>query len=99
MLVPRQCGPLSLTSYRSILGAGALSRMIGITISGKAYAAIAMTLPAGSGERETTPNSEYLVWLPRAVVEKLRALREPGETFSDVILRLAARGSYAAITR
>jgi predicted CopG family antitoxin len=31
--------------------------------------------------------------------QPLRSLREPGETFSDVILRLAERGSYAAIMR
>jgi hypothetical protein len=74
--------------------------MIGITLSGKAYAAIAATLPAGSAsEQEIAPDSEYLVWLPRAVVNHLRALRAPGETFGDVILRLAARGPYAAITR
>jgi hypothetical protein len=36
---------------------------------------------------------EDLVWLPRAVVNHLRALRAPDETFSDVILRLVARGS------
>jgi len=66
--------------------------MIGITISGKAYAAIATTLPVGSAaERETVSNGEYLVWLPNAVVNHLRALRTPGETFSEVILRMPAR--------
>jgi hypothetical protein len=83
---------------------GALARlnraMIGITISGKAYAAIAPTLPAGSGaEQEIAPDCEYRVWLPRTVVDRLRALREPDETFSDVILRLAECGCYAAIAR
>ena len=73
--------------------------MIGITISGKAYIAIAATLPVGSAGADIAPDGEYLVWLPRDVVDHLRALRAPDETFSDVILRLAARGSYAAITR
>jgi hypothetical protein len=73
--------------------------VIGITISGRAYAAIAATLPAGTAEQEIAPDGEYRVWLPRTVVIRLRAMRELGETFSDVILRLAERGSYAAITR
>ena len=73
--------------------------MIGITISGRAYAAIAATLPAGSAaEQEIAPDGEYLVWLPRPGVNRLRALLEPEETFSDVILRLTDRGSYAALT-
>ena len=35
---------------------------------------------------------ERYIWLPRAVVDRLRSLRGPGESFSDVILRLAAEG-------
>ena len=34
---------------------------------------------------------EKLIWLDRAVVDRLRSLRGPGESYSDVILRLAAR--------
>jgi hypothetical protein len=77
-----------------ILGAGALRRaMIGITISGNAYAAIVSTLPASSAdEAEIAPDREYQVWLPRDVVNRLRAMRGPGETFTDVILRLASSG-------
>ncbi len=74
--------------------------MIGITISGRAYAAIAATLPARSAAGpDIAPDGEYLVWLPSPAVEHLLAFREQEETFSDVILRLAERGSYAAITR
>ena len=29
------------------------------------------------------------IWLDREVVDRLRAFREPGEGYSDVILRLA----------
>jgi hypothetical protein len=32
---------------------------------------------------------ERLVWLDRAVVDRLRSLRRPGESYSVVILRLA----------
>lgn len=71
--------------------------MIGITISGKAYATIAAALPAGSIERGIVPDGEYRVWLPRDVVFRLKALREPGETFSEVILQLTDRGVNAAI--
>jgi hypothetical protein len=64
--------------------------VIGITISGIAYAAIALTLPASSAaDPKIDPDQQYQVWLPRAVVDRLRSLREPSETFSDVILRLA----------
>jgi hypothetical protein len=75
--------------------------MIGITISGEAYAAIASTSPAiGSlGESKVAPDREYRVWLPRDVVNRLRALRQPDETFSGVILRLAGRGSFAVLAR
>jgi hypothetical protein len=33
------------------------------------------------------------------VVNRHRALRAPGETFNDVILRLAQRGAFAALMR
>ena len=74
--------------------------MIGVTISSRAYAAIAATLPSGSATKQViAPDGEYLVWLPTGVVNRLRILREPEETLSDVILRLTDSGSYAALTR
>jgi hypothetical protein len=52
--------------------------MIAIIISGKAYAAMAGILPAGSTvERELAPGGEYRVWLPVDVVNRLRALHAP----------------------
>jgi hypothetical protein len=77
------------------------SLMIGITISARAYAAIAVTRSASSSavELEIAPDGEYRVWLSQIAVECLLALHEPGETFSDVILRLTERGSYGAINR
>jgi hypothetical protein len=41
-------------------------------------------------EREPDLNGERLIWLEPHAVNKLRALRGPGESYSDVILRLAA---------
>jgi hypothetical protein len=74
--------------------------MIGITITGEAYAAIASMLPAEStAEPGIVPDREYRIWLPRDVVNQLRALRAPGETFSHVILRLEDRGFFAVISR
>ena len=73
--------------------------MIGITISGKAYATLAAALPGSTVADELAPDGEYRLWLPPDVVNRLRALRAPGETFSDLILRLAQRGSLAALTR
>jgi hypothetical protein len=57
-----------------------------------AFDAIAKTLPVGSVgyENATNARGERYVWLDRAVVDRLRALRGPGEDYSDVILRVAA---------
>jgi hypothetical protein len=40
--------------------------------------------------RQITDQGELLIWLDKPVVARLRALRDPGEDWSDVILRLAA---------
>ena len=54
---------------------------------------IAQTMPFGSVNFEAgvDANGERYIW-PWAVVDRLRSLRGPGESFSDVILRLAASG-------
>jgi hypothetical protein len=66
--------------------------MVRIAISVEAFEAIARTLPVGGVgfENKTNERGEKLIWLERAVVDRLRSLRGPGESFSDVILRLAA---------
>jgi hypothetical protein len=68
--------------------------MIRIAITQDAFDAIARTMPFGSVnfKSEVDDKGERYIWLPRAVVDRLRALRGPGESFSDVILRLAADG-------
>lgn len=43
-------------------------------------------------ENELDANGDRLIWLPRDALAKLRHLRRPGESFSDVILRLAKGG-------
>lgn len=64
--------------------------MVRIAISPAAFAAISATLPVGSVGFEHEPNAEgeLLIWLNAAVVDRLAAMRRPGETYSDVILRL-----------
>jgi predicted CopG family antitoxin len=43
-------------------------------------------------ENKTNEQGERLIWLDRAAVDRLRVLRGPGESFSDVILRLVETG-------
>jgi hypothetical protein len=69
--------------------------MIRIAISQAAFEAIARTLPFGSVsfENRTNENGDRLIWLEPRVVDRLMALRGRGQSFSDVILRLAAEQS------
>jgi hypothetical protein len=64
--------------------------MIKIAISQAAFEAIARTLPLGSVgyENQINEQGERLIWLEPNVVNRLRAMRGPGESFSDVIMRL-----------
>jgi hypothetical protein len=66
--------------------------MVRIAISVEAFDAIARTLPLGNVafENKTNERGEKLIWLDPNVVNRLRSLRGPGESYSDVILRLAA---------
>jgi hypothetical protein len=66
--------------------------MVRIAISQAAFEAIAKTLPLGSVgfERQANAKGERLIWLEARVIDKLAAMRGPGESYSDVILRVAA---------
>jgi hypothetical protein len=64
--------------------------VIRIAISPAAFDAIAKTLPGSmSFENKTNAKGERLVWLDPAVVDRLRPVRGRGESYSNVILRLA----------
>jgi hypothetical protein len=67
--------------------------MIRIATSEAAFLAIASTMPLGSVgyEAEVGANGQRLIWFEPNVVDRLKALRAPGESYSDVILRLASR--------
>ena len=66
--------------------------MIRIAINVAAFEAIARTLPLGSAgyEAEANERGERYVWLPPNVVARLSGMRGPGESYSDVVLRLAS---------
>jgi hypothetical protein len=64
--------------------------MLTISISAAALASIAATLPKGS-KAEARPEARAPIW-SRSIATcstDLRSLRGPGESYSDVILRLA----------
>jgi hypothetical protein len=65
--------------------------MVRVAISQPAFKAIVKSLPVGSVGYENKVNArgERLIWLERSVVDRLRYLRGPGESYSEVILRLA----------
>ena len=64
--------------------------MIRLAISPAAYAVVAATHAASARlKRSSAPNGEFYVWLEPQYVDRLRALRKPGESYSDAILRLA----------
>jgi hypothetical protein len=63
--------------------------MISIPITPAAYKAIKRMLPQTDGA--ASPGSDGLVriWLDRKNADALGSLRRPGESYSEVILRLA----------
>jgi hypothetical protein len=80
---------------RGRLGANAKRDvMVRIAISQTAFEAIAKTLPLGSVGYENAVNEkgERLISIERRMLDKLNSYRRAGESYSDVILRLAAEG-------
>ncbi len=66
--------------------------MVRIAISVEAIHAIVATLPLGSVavEAEANERGERYIWLEAAMVSRLGTMRGPGESYSDVILRIVA---------
>jgi hypothetical protein len=75
--------------------------MIRISISVAAFEALAATSPLGivGCESELTPNGERLIWLEERWVNKLDALRMPGESYSDIVLWLVEIGRHIVARR
>ena len=61
--------------------------LIRISITPAAFEAIAGTLQVGSVGKLNT-KGERLIWVDAATLDRLRTMRLPGESYSDVILRL-----------
>lgn len=72
--------------------------MIKITITQAAFDAIAATMKLGSVryENATDEQGQRLIWLEPQVLDSLRALRWPSESYSDVIIRMAAYNAGGA---
>jgi hypothetical protein len=75
--------------------------MIRIPISVAAFEALAATSPLGTAgyESELTPNGERLILLEERWINKLDAIRMPGESYSDVILWLVELGRHLVARR
>jgi hypothetical protein len=70
--------------------------MISISITPEAFEAIRATLPHSDAPPSKGPDGLIRIWLDRKVVDRLRAFRGHGESYSDVIIRLAEEGSGGA---
>lgn len=65
--------------------------MIRIEISAAAYEALARTLePDSLLPPEPSPTGGFYLWLTRTVLDLFSHTRAPGESYSDVIMRLAS---------
>jgi hypothetical protein len=65
--------------------------MVRIAITADAFEAIAATMPLGNVgyENERTASGGYFIWLDQRTVDKLNTARQPGEGYSETIIRLA----------
>jgi hypothetical protein len=68
--------------------------MIRIALSDATYDAIASTLPKGSARWPMQrAGDQCFIQVEAAVVDRMRAMRRPGESYSAVILRLVELGT------
>jgi hypothetical protein len=64
--------------------------MIRIEISAAAYAALVDDVPEDRRlEAQEAPGGGFYLWLDKSTLNRLRAVRGLGESFSDAILRLS----------
>jgi hypothetical protein len=64
--------------------------MIRVALTDEAYDAIASTLPKGAARWPMQRDGDQcFIQVEAAVVDSMRAMRRPGESYSEVILRLA----------
>jgi len=65
--------------------------MIAITITTAAYEAMKATLPTTDSAPRKSPDGLIRIWLDRKFVDRLGQMRGRGDSYSDVILRLAVQ--------
>ena len=71
--------------------------MIRIEITAAAYAALCADVPPNSRlPAEPSPSGGFYLWLDRNTPNRLSAAREPGEGFSETILRLSQADAQGA---
>ena len=64
--------------------------MLAIAITPAAYEVLKATLLRGKDHTASPgPDGLIRIWLDRDVVDRLDRMRGPGESYSDVVLRLA----------
>jgi hypothetical protein len=63
--------------------------MISISITPEAFEAIRATLPHSDAPPSRGPDGLIRIWLDRQFVDRLGQMRGPGQSYSDVILRVA----------
>jgi hypothetical protein len=67
--------------------------MVTISITAEAFAAIEVTLPKRTrGVPRLDGKGGLLIVLPHDVIDRLKAMRGAGESYSDVIVRIAKGG-------
>ena len=65
-----------------------------VVLTDEAYDAIAFTLPKGAARWPMQRDwGQCFIQVEAAVVDRIRALHGPGESWNDVILRVAAEGA------
>jgi hypothetical protein len=65
--------------------------MIKIAVTPAAFVAVEATLPLGTSSPRSMKGRAREIWIDEEALNKLDAMRAPGESYSDVILRLAVR--------
>jgi hypothetical protein len=71
------------------LGRDQVPGMIRVALTDVAYDAIASTLPKGAARWPMQRDrGQCFIQVEAAVVDRMRAMRRPGESYSQVILRL-----------
>ena len=62
--------------------------MIRISMTAEAFEAISAPLGSAASSMGVTRRARLMIWLESAVVDRQTAMRGPGESYSEVILRL-----------